>query len=89
MANKNVPGSGQRIEGISIESAEPNEKILLERQQESWGTPLANHLVYARCPALLHSAQGMWTGLAESGLLDPTLIALLNRRVAFINHCPF
>jgi hypothetical protein len=31
----------------------------------------------------------MWTGLDQSGLIDATLQALMNRRVAYLNHCAF
>ena len=33
--------------------------------------------------------RGMWTGLEASGLIEPRLTALLNRRVAFLNGCEF
>jgi hypothetical protein len=31
----------------------------------------------------------MWTGIDASGLIDGRLQALLNRRVASLNHCEF
>jgi alkylhydroperoxidase family enzyme len=31
----------------------------------------------------------MWAGLDASGLLDPGLVALVNRRVAALNGCVF
>jgi hypothetical protein len=31
----------------------------------------------------------MWTGIDASGLIDPALQALLNRRVAMLNGCAF
>jgi AhpD family alkylhydroperoxidase len=31
----------------------------------------------------------MWGGLEASGLLDPRLVALVNRRVAALNGCVF
>jgi hypothetical protein len=31
----------------------------------------------------------MWAGLDASGLLDPKLVTLLNRRVAALNGCVF
>jgi hypothetical protein len=31
----------------------------------------------------------MWSGLASSGLIDGTLVSLINRRVATINGCEF
>jgi hypothetical protein len=31
----------------------------------------------------------MWGGLDASGLIEPALTALLNRRVAYLNGCEF
>jgi alkylhydroperoxidase family enzyme len=58
-------------------------------QAKKWGAPLLNHLVYARIPALFKAVRGMWGGLSASGLIDPALTALINRRVAAINGCAF
>lgn len=62
---------------------------ILQAQAENWGAPLANHLVYARRPSIFRGVRGMWSALEESGLIDPCLVALLNRRVASLNGCPF
>jgi hypothetical protein len=53
------------------------------------GGPLLPHLVYARRPTIFRGARGMWAGLAGSGLIDGALQALVNRRVASLNGCPF
>ena len=62
---------------------------VFEAQAKAWGAPLLNHLVYARRPTIFRGARGMWTGLDGSGLVDKKLTALLNRRVASLNHCEF
>ena len=62
---------------------------VLAAQAKAWGAPLLNHLVYARRPSIFRGARGMWTGIDGSGLIDPTLRALLNRRVAALNRCEF
>jgi alkylhydroperoxidase family enzyme len=31
----------------------------------------------------------MWTGIEASGRIDARLQALINRRVAWLNHCEF
>jgi hypothetical protein len=31
----------------------------------------------------------MWSGLDASGLIEPRLVAMINRRVAFLNGCEF
>ena len=79
-----------RVEGVDPGhlSDEYAAKIL-EAQAKTWGAPLLNHLVYARRPSIFREARGMWTGLDGSGLIDPKLGALLNRRVAALNGCEF
>lgn len=58
-------------------------------QARKWGAPLSNHLVYARRPTIFRGVRAMWSGLDGSGLLDRKLVALLNRRVAYLNGCTF
>jgi hypothetical protein len=60
-----------------------------EAQAKRWGGPLLNHPIYARRPAIFRGARGMWGGLDASGLIEPALTALLNRRVAYLNGCEF
>jgi alkylhydroperoxidase family enzyme len=78
-----------RVTDAKIEEAETYVRSVLEAQRKTWGAPLLNHLVYARRPAIFRGARGMWTGIESSGLIDPKLRALLNRRVAAINGCEF
>jgi hypothetical protein len=62
---------------------------VLEAQKKTWGAPLANHLIYARRPSIFKGVRAMWTGIDASGLISASLRALINRRVAAINHCEF
>jgi hypothetical protein len=78
-----------RVANANIETADKYIKTVLEAQTKDWGGPLLNHLIYARRPSIFKGARGMWTGLASSGLIDPRLGALINRRVAFLNGCEF
>jgi hypothetical protein len=78
-----------RINGIDPSETEPRIQRVLEAQAKVWGAPLANHLVYARRPSIFRGARAMWSGLDESGLLAPDLVALLNRRVAAHIGCEF
>ncbi len=61
----------------------------LSAQEDRWGAPLANHLLYARRPTIFNGMRSMWAGLSASGLLEPGLIALVNLRVAALIGCPF
>ncbi len=78
-----------RIDGVDPDQVERNIRVVFEDQQRNWGAPLLNHLLYARRPSIFRGARGMWTGIEASGLIDPGLKALLNRRVASINSCEF
>jgi hypothetical protein len=78
-----------RIDGVDPDRAEKPVRAVLEAQAEKWGAPLLNHLLYARRPTIFRGARGMWSGLASSGLVDPKLVALINRRVAALNGCVF
>jgi hypothetical protein len=78
-----------RIADVKIEDAERYVKDVLAAQSDTWGAPLLNHLLYARRPSILRGALAMWSGIDGSGLIDPRLRALLNRRVAYINGCEF
>ncbi len=78
-----------RIAGVDLDKADRYTKDILEAQQKTWGAPLLNHLLYARRPSILRGARAMWIGIDVSGLIDPGLRALINRRVAAINRCEF
>lgn len=78
-----------RVRGIDPDTADPQMQAAFESQRKKWGAPLANHLVYARRPTIFRGARAMWGGLDKSGLIDPKLVAMINRRVAFLNGCEF
>ena len=78
-----------RIEGVDPDNAPQPIRRVLAAQAEQWGAPLANHLIYARRPALFRAVRGMWGALDEDGTLGAALVALVNRRVAQLNGCPF
>ena len=79
-----------RIEGVRpAEVGDEYVQKVLAAQAKHWGAPLLNHLVYARRPSIFRGARGMWTGIDASGLIDGTLTALVNRRVASLNRCEF
>ncbi len=78
-----------RISGIDPAAAEPYSRNVLEAQAKRWGAPLNNHLVYARRPTILRGVRGMLAAVSSSGLIEHTLHALLNRRVARLNGCEF
>jgi len=78
-----------RIQGVNPDDVDRYTKDVLAAQAKRWGGPLLNHLIYARRPSIFRGARGMWTGIDASGLIDPKLQALLNRRVAALNGCEF
>lgn len=78
-----------RISPIDPEEAEPQIRAVLRKQAEKWGSPLNNHLLYARRATIFRGVRGMWGSIDASGLIDEQLKALVNRRVASLNGCPF
>lgn len=78
-----------RVANVNVEEAARHVKEVFEAQRKTWGAPLLNHLIYARRPSIFRGARGMWTGIESSGLIDASLRALINRRVASINGCEF
>jgi len=78
-----------RIEGVNPAEASGEIRAVFEAQTRTWGAPLLNHLVHARCPTIFRGARAMWTGIDASGLIDAKLTALVNRRVASLNGCEF
>ena len=78
-----------RIDGVDPDQVEKPLRVVLKAQTKKWGAPLLNHLIYATRPSIFRAARGMWSGLTSSGLIDPRLVALINRRVAALNGCVF
>jgi hypothetical protein len=78
-----------RVEGVDPGRTDKRVRAVLEAQTKRWGGPLLNHLVYARRPTIFRGVRAMWGGLEASGLVDPRLVALVNRRVATLNGCVF
>jgi len=78
-----------RIANVPDDRIDPYVREVLESQRRKWGGPLLNHLLYARRPTIFRGVRGMWAGLDGSGLLEASLVALLNRRVASLNNCVF
>lgn len=78
-----------RIDDVDSRKIDRYARAILEAQKITWGDPLLNHLLYARRPSIFRGARGMWTGIEASGLIEPRLRALLNRRVAALNGCEF
>ena len=78
-----------RIADVNVEEVDKYIAKVLEAQRKTWGAPLFNHLLYARRPTIFRGARAMWGGIEASGLIDASLRALINRRVASLNGCEF
>ena len=78
-----------RIQPIDPDHAEPPVAAALRTQAERWGAPLLPYLLYGRRPTIFRAVRGMFGGLDGSGLIDAGTKAMLNRRVAMLNGCPF
>ena len=78
-----------RLDGVDPTAAEGPQKAAFEAQTRRWGAPLFPQLVQARRPTIYRGIQAMWAGIDASGLIEPKLRAMLNRRVAALNGCDF
>lgn len=78
-----------RVADVDVHKIDKYTHTVLEAQAKTWGAPLLNHLVYARRPSIFKGVRAMWTGIDASGLINPGLASLINRRVASINGCEF
>ncbi|HEX9424835.1 MAG TPA: hypothetical protein VF899_16470 [Pyrinomonadaceae bacterium] len=78
-----------RIADVNLKEVDKYIAGVLEAQKKSWGAPLLNHLLYARRPSIFRGARAMWGGIEASGLIEASLRALINRRVAALNGCEF
>jgi len=78
-----------RVPDADADQLDRSIRAVLDAQAKTWGAPLLNHLIYARRPSIFKGARMMWSGLEASRLVDPRLVALINRRVAFLNGCEF
>jgi alkylhydroperoxidase family enzyme len=78
-----------RIPGVNRADVDASIEKAFAGQERKWGAVLAPYPLYARRPTVFRAVQGMWVALAQSGLLDRALVALLNRRVASLNGCVF
>lgn len=78
-----------RIEGINPADADDVARRTFASQTDRWGAPLLPHLLHARRPSIYRGVRAMWAGIDASGLLAPSTVALVNRRVASLIGCPF
>lgn len=78
-----------RVSGIDPKDAAPSLQAVFAAQVAAWGEPLEPYLIYARRPSIFLAVRAMWEALDASGLVDGPLKALVCRRVASRNGCPF
>ena len=78
-----------RISAAAPDQLTPEVSEVFKEQEGRWGSTLEPFQIYARRPSIFLAVRGMWKALAESGLIPPTIAALVYRRVASINGCPF
>ena len=78
-----------RVPDADVDQLDRSIRAVLDAQTKKWGAPLLNHRIYARRPSIFKGVRMMWSGLEVSGLIDRRLVAMINRRVAFLNGCEF
>ena len=78
-----------RVSGADRGQVEPAVEKVFQGQEKKWGAVLGPYPAYARRPTIFKAVGNMWVALAQSGLIDRALVALVNRRVAALNGCVF
>jgi AhpD family alkylhydroperoxidase len=79
-----------RIPPVDIATLPTDIRETLDEQRKLWSEPLYPYLFYARNPAYFRAAKAMWAAFQEDAKRVPgSLSALLNRRVAWWNHCEY
>ncbi len=78
-----------RVREIEEAGGDPTLAEIFEADRRSYGDLLNPTKVMAHCPPILKAAKALGAAIAQSGRLPPTLLALVNFRVASINGCPF
>ena len=78
-----------RVTEIADSNGDPILSDEFRRESEMFGGLLNPTKVMAHCPPILAAAKKLYGAIDESGLLPPTLLALVYARVAAINGCPF
>lgn len=75
------------------EITQANGDEILEKEfsneRKYMGDVLNPSRVLAHCPPILRAAKQLYASFDESGLIPPTLSALVYARVAALNGCPF
>lgn len=78
-----------RISEIDPTDAPIRVKAVLDAQEERYGAPLNNHLLYARNTEVFRGVRAMWSALDQDGVIDTALASIVNRRVAALIGCVF
>jgi AhpD family alkylhydroperoxidase len=79
-----------RIPAVEIDSCPSDLRQTLEEQRAIWGHALYPYLFYARHAPYFRAAKAMWSALQEEATRVPAMLrALVNRRVAWWNHCDY
>lgn len=78
-----------RIPEVDRNRTAPRVRAVLDAQEQTWGAPLNNHLLYAHNEEVFRGVRGMWAALDKAGMLEAGLVALINRRVATRVGCVF
>lgn len=78
-----------RIQGVDPAQVPAELTGFFAEQTRRFGRPLLSSQIMARRPSILTGLEELAKGIDASGLLPAGLPALVNRRVATHNGCPF
>ena len=78
-----------RVPEITDDNGDPTLKALFDKERAAYGDLLNPTRVLAHCPPILAAAKQFYASFPKSGLIAPSLHALVHVGVAAINGCPF
>lgn len=78
-----------RVSDIVDAAGEPTLEREFASERKLFGDVLYPTRALAHRPGILSAAKNLYKSIDESGLLPPTLLALVYARVAALNGCPF
>lgn len=78
-----------RVSDIIEAAGDPTLEREFAAEQALFGDVLYPTRAMAHRPGILRAAKKLYLSIDESGLLPPTLLALVYARVAALNGCPF
>lgn len=78
-----------RLPELSLQSASPQVRKMMEAQTEAFGFPLNSTRLLGYCPDIAKAQNQMGDAIDHAGHIEDSLRYLVYSKVATMNGCPF